>query len=99
MVSVEFKKSPNKNKKLQAIFYNDKGKKIKSVSFGQAGASDYTINKDPKRRKLYLDRHRKRENWSDFMTAGALSRWILWEKTDLQSAIALYIKNFSLNKV
>ena len=96
MVSVEFKKSPVKNKKLQAVFYNDKGKKIKSVSFGQAGASDYTINKDDKRRKLYLDRHRKREDWSAFMTPGALSRWVLWEKKNLQSAIAFYSQKFNL---
>jgi hypothetical protein len=52
-----------------------KGKKI---HFGASGMSDYTIHKDPKRKKAYLLRHQKNENWNDPTTAGFWSRWILW---------------------
>ena len=49
--------------------------------------SDFTKHNNEDRKKLYLDRHRKRENWNDFMSAGSLSRWILWNKTTLESSI------------
>tara|TARA_R110000824_G_scaffold19360_3_gene75076 strand:+ start:1277 stop:1561 length:285 start_codon:yes stop_codon:yes gene_type:complete len=93
-MKVEIKKSTNKNKKLMAIFYD--GTKKKTVHFGAAGMSDYTIHNDDARKKRYLDRHRKRENWSDPRTAGALSKWILWNKKTLKSSIADYKKNFKL---
>ena len=37
----------------------------RTVHFGARGSSDYTINKDPKRRAAYIARHRKREDWND----------------------------------
>ena len=79
-----------------AIFYDD-GKKKKTTHFGSAGMSDFTKNKDEKRKKLYLERHRKRENWNSYMTAGALSRWILWNKKTLSASIADYKKRFNLS--
>ena len=51
--------STRKDKKLMAIFYDDTNKKIKTVHFGSNGMSDYTLNKDKKRKELYLNRHRK----------------------------------------
>lgn len=45
----------------------------KTIHFGSKGMSDYTINKDPERKRLYIIRHspkdrplcgRARENWS-----------------------------------
>jgi len=83
-------------KKLKAIFYDDKGKKIRTVQFGSKGMSDFTINKDKERKQRYLDRHRKRENWNDPMTAGALSRWILWNKPTLEASIKDFKKRFKL---
>ena len=94
---VEIKKSTNKNKKFMAIFYNDKDKKIKTTHFGSAGMSDFTIHGDEKRKQCYLDGHRKRENWNAPMTAGALSKWILWNKKTLSGSIADYKKNFNLS--
>ena len=79
MRSVKITKSENKDKKLKATFYED-DKKIKTVHFGAKGMSDYTIHKDDDRKKRYLDRHRKNENWKDPMTAGSLSKNILWNK-------------------
>ena len=68
--------STKADKKMMAVFEND-GRK-KTVHFGSSGMDDYTITKDKAQRQLYLDRHEARENWNDPMTAGALSRWILW---------------------
>ena len=94
-MKVEIKKSTNKNKKFMAIFY-DGNKKIKTTHFGAAGMSDYTIHNEDARKKRYLDRHRKRENWNDFKSAGSLSRYILWNKKTLNASIADYKKKFNL---
>ena len=96
-MKVTIKKSTAKGKKFTAIFHDDKGKKIKTTHFGAAGMSDYTIHNDDKRKERYLDRHRKRENWNAPMTAGALSKWILWNKKTLSGSIADYKKNFNLD--
>lgn len=85
-------------KKFTAIFFKD-GKKVKTTHFGAFGMSDFTIHKDPKRKERYLKRHRKREKWNDFMTAGSLSRWILWNKTTLESSINDYLKRFKLKRL
>ena len=95
-MKVEIKKSTNPKKKYMAIFYDD-GKRKKTTHFGSAGMSDFIKNRDEKRKKLYLERHRKRENWNSYMTAGALSRWILWNKPTLSASIADYKKKFNLS--
>ena len=91
--------SKKPGKKMTAIFshtVNRKDgtnvrKKIRTIHFGSAGMDDYTITKDKEQRKRYLDRHRKNENWSDAMTAGALSRWILWGDS---TSITVNMRNF-----
>jgi len=95
-MKVEIKPSTQKDKKLMAIFYDDDGKKKKTTHFGAKGMSDFTIHKDKERKQRYLDRHRKRENWNDYMSAGALSRWVLWNKPTLKASIADYKKRFKL---
>ena len=52
----------------------------KKVSFGAAGYSDFTIHKDEERKKRYILRHEKNENWrkSGIDTSGFWSRWLLW---------------------
>ncbi len=95
MVKMVIEKGTAKNKKLKAIFY-DGDKKLRTVQFGSKGMSDFTIHKDKERKQRYLDRHRKRENWNDPMTAGALSRWILWNKPTLEASIKDFKKRFKL---
>ncbi len=92
-VSVVIKKSTKPQKKMMAIFTLENGRK-KAVYFGQAGAPDYTITKDKEQKARYIKRHRKNENWSAPMTAGALSRWILWEKESKAASITDYKKRF-----
>ena len=96
MVSVKITQSTNSGKKLMAVFIDDNGKKIKTTHFGQAGASDFTKNKDPERKKLYLARHKANENWNDYKSAGSLSFHILWNKTTLSASIADYKTKFNL---
>lgn len=90
---VDINKSNLTGKKMMAVFY-DGDKKIKTTHFGQAGASDFTIHKDEARKQLYLDRHKKNENWSDPMTAGALAKYILWNKPTLEASIRDFKKRF-----
>jgi hypothetical protein len=87
-------KSKAKGKKYTATFELKDGK-TKKVHFGAAGYSDYTINKDPAKKRSYIARH-SGEDWSDPMKAGTLSRYILWEDTSLKSAIKKYKKRFKL---
>lgn len=99
--------SDDKDKKYDALFRckecpckaNEKpqcGRKEKTISFGAKGMSDYTKHKDPERKKLYIQRHEKNEDWTNPLTAGALSRWILWNKTSLKASIADFKKRFKL---
>ena len=82
MTEIIISKSKNPDKKYDARI---DGKK--TVSFGSAGMSDYSIHKDPERKQRYIDRHKKNENWSDPTTAGYLSRWILWNKPTISESI------------
>ena len=99
--------SSNSAKKYDAIFMIDN--KEKKVSFGASGYRDYTLIND-KNSKFYLPkildrnvvkdsyirRHEKKENWNNPLTAGALSRFILWEKKTLPSAIKSFKKRFKV---
>jgi len=94
---VVIKKSTKPEKKLMAIFSDDKSKKTKTIHFGQAGAPDYTKTKDKEQRSRYISRHRRRENWTVPDTAGSLARWILWGPTvKLSSNISNYKNKFNL---
>ena len=78
-----------------AIFYDNK-KKIKTTHFGSNGMSDYTRHKDKTRKKNYIQRHKNRENWDNYMSAGSLSRWILWNKPSYRESVKSYKKRFNL---
>jgi hypothetical protein len=94
MKLVSITKSPKADKKLMATF-EDNGRTTHR-HFGQKGASDFTQNKDPARKALYIARHEARENWNDAKSAGALSKWVLWNKTSLTASIADYKRHFGL---
>ncbi len=72
---------------------------LKTIHFGSKGMSDYTINKDPNRKRLYIKRHKARENWSKsgILTAGFWSRWLLWNKPTLDESIRDIEKRFRVN--
>ena len=83
--------SDKPEKKMYAELQSDSGR-TKRVYFGQAGASDFTKNKDPERKKSYISRHQATENWSNPETAGFWSRYVLWSLTNKSEAIADAIK-------
>lgn len=82
--------------KFQAILeYEDH---VYHVKFGAKGYSDYTIHKDPERKKKYIKRHESRENWtaSGVLTPGFWSRWVLWNLPTLHQSISYTKKRFNL---
>lgn len=87
--------SPSRTKKLKAVFRLDSGRS-KTIHFGAKGYDDYTIHNDKHRRDNYIRRHSARENFNDPLTAGALSRWILWNKTTLDASIRDFCRRFGL---
>ena len=91
---VIIKKSTNPKKKYMAVFYEN-NKKIKTTHFGCAGMSDYTKHKDKARKQRYMNRHKSTEHWQKPMTAGSLSRYILWNKPTLRASISDYKKRFN----
>lgn len=86
-------RSKHPKKKYTAIFPDGK-----RVHFGGKGCGDFTTyyathgeEYARKKRAGYIARHSQgRERWSDVYTAGALSRWILWEYPTLQEAVTAY---------
>lgn len=100
--SVTISRSSNSEKKLMAVFEDSEGKKIKTTHFGQRGASDYTKHGDKERMERYLERHgggtttSTKEDWKDPTTAGALSRWLLWNKPSLSASFSDYKSRFGL---
>lgn len=95
LISVD--KSPNPKKKLRATFYIPSQDTYQYIDFGAVDFEDYTTHKDKTRRQRYIERHQKNENWNLPLTAGTLSRYILWgDYTDLNKNIAAYKKKFHL---
>ena len=92
------KESP---KKQIAQFMLPGKKRPKTVGFGAKGYSDFTIHKDPDRKKRYLARHGASgggQDWSKFDTPGALSRYVLWNKTTIGQSIKHYTQTFGLTR-
>mgnify|MGYP003113444603 CR=1 FL=1 len=92
---VVIKKSNKSGKKMMAIFTMDNGRN-RTTHFGAAGMDDYTKTRDKDQKSRYLKRHRRNENWNNPTSAGALSRWILWNKETKQASISDYKRRFNL---
>ena len=67
-MKVVFSTAKQKGKKMQAVFFekgkDGKMKKKKTVAFGSAGMSDYTINKDKARRQANIRAFKRKFNLS-----------------------------------
>ena len=97
---VSIKRSPKKDKKYVATFESPNGR-TKSVHFGAKGYQNYggvggEKHLSEKRKKSYIRRHKKRENWKSPTTSGSLSRWILWNKKSFRESVKDYKKRFNL---
>ena len=91
---LQIKRSSKPEKKYDAVF--ERNNRTKTISFGTAGMSDFTKHHDEERRQRYLDRHRKNENWSNPVSAGALSRYVLWDKPTVAGGIKAFKSRFGL---
>tara|TARA_R110000803_G_scaffold133502_1_gene200667 strand:+ start:207 stop:491 length:285 start_codon:yes stop_codon:yes gene_type:complete len=81
-------KSDKPKKKYYALFKRKDNDREKRVFFGSAGMSDFTKNKDVERKKKYISRHQKRENWNDPLTAGFWAKRILWNKPTISASLS-----------
>ena len=81
MTVVYIRPSTRATKRLMAEFPN------RVVHFGSRDGSTYIDHYDPDIRDAWLARHKVKENWRDYQSAGALARWLLWEETTLREAI------------
>ena len=89
------RKSRRAEKKFDAVFVKPDGTEV-VTPFGQKGYSDFTKHKDVTRRARYLKRHSGMgEHWNQPTTAGALSRWILWNKPTLKASVEDYKRRFA----
>jgi len=87
------RRSRKAEKKYDAIFETNGRQKV--ISFGAAGMSDYTKHKNATRKARYIKRHGGMgENWKKPDTAGALSRWVLWNKKSFRASVADYKRRF-----
>jgi len=62
----------------------------KTIHFGAKNYTDFILsNGDEERKKRYITRHSKNEDWtkSGIESAGFWSRWILWNKPTLSASI------------
>lgn len=85
--AVIVKTSPQKTKKYQATFFDINGSPLKTINFGHKGSADFTQHRNTAKKEAYIARHQPREDWNDPMTAGALSRWLLWNKPTLDESL------------
>lgn len=88
---VSIKKSTRKDKRLVAEFSD--GRK---THFGLKGGSTFIDHKNEMRKDAYIARHRVNENWDDPTTAGALARYVLWNKPSYRDSVMDYKRRFNL---
>jgi hypothetical protein len=96
---ISIKKSPKKDKKYVASFC--KNGRVKQTHFGAKGYQNYGgVGKDrhlsKERKKRYIQRHKSRENWNDPTSAGALSRYVLWDKPSFREGVASFKRRFKI---
>ena len=80
-MKVVVSKSAKSDKRLKADFGN------KTIHFGAKNGSTYIDHKDQKTKANWEARHKVRENWTDYDSAGALSKHVLWNKPTLAASI------------
>jgi hypothetical protein len=80
--------------KYVARFYSHETGRHTNTHFGDSRYKDYTQHNDKEKKKNYLARHKANEDWSNPITAGSLSRYILWNKKSFQKSVKDYKAKF-----
>lgn len=101
MIFYGLHKSDKPEKKYYVELESESGRK-KRVYFGASGMKDYTLfnplERD-ERRRLYLQRHKKNEDWSNPETAGFWSRHILWGDTpSIQTNLSKTLSKYNIKR-
>ena len=78
---IAISRSPRKNKKFVA---DVNGRK---VHFGDSNYDDFTTHRNEQRKKNYISRHRKNENWNDVRTAGFYAKNVLWNRPTISESL------------
>jgi len=89
-------KSPNKTKKYRAYFNDGTHTDFGAKGYQNYGGVGKERHLDEERKKRYIERHKRNENWKNPKSAGSLSRYVLWNKKTLKASIADYKKRFKL---
>lgn len=89
-------KSDKPNKRFFVVSFKNSMKKI---YFGDSKYENYTIHQDLDRKKRYLSRHEKNEDWHDPETPGFWARWLLWNKHTLLESIQDLKQKFGIHLV
>jgi len=88
--------SVKKDKKYDAHFSDGTVTHFGAKGYQNYGGVGKEKHLDENRKKAYLKRHAATENWNDFKSPGALSRWVLWNKPSFRESVADYKKRFNL---
>ena len=83
-------------KKFTALINDTKNNNKKTLHFGDSRYQDFTLHKDPERKKAYLARH-KHDNAQNPLYAGFYSSNLLWNKPTLKESIKNTNKKYNLN--
>ena len=72
--------------------------RMTKIYFGATGYPDFILSGgDEERKKRYIARHKKREDWSSpYAGAGVWSRYILWGEKTLPKSIKAMEKHFNI---
>lgn len=97
MYTAYLRPAKSASKKWTAVIFEN-GRKVRTVHFGAAGMSDYTIHKDPCRMERYTVRHRARENWTitGVVTPGFWAKWLLWGEPSISASIKEIERRFPI---
>lgn len=89
--------SDRRSKKYTVVVVDDQGRR-RTIHFGAAGMSDFTKHRDPARKRAYVRRHARRENWtrSGLRTAGFWARWVLWSKPTIAASVSSLSRRFGV---
>ena len=94
MKLIKIQRTPNEPKEFKAVF--DVNGRTKTTRFGTSSNFVLNPNKTIRDRTNYIKRHQVNENFNDPTSAGALSRFILWETRSLKKNISAFKKRFKL---
>lgn len=93
---LHIRRTPQERREFVAVFLLNNGRSRK-IRFGTK--SNYVTNKKKtaRDRAAYIARHKVNEDHNNPLTAGALSRWILWGSSrNLQKNTAAFRRRFGV---